>query len=242
MEEVQRSRASSARLRAMSVMRKAASSRNVCAASLTRVLFDEVEKAHPDVWNMLLQILEEGKLTDNIGRVVISGTRSFLMTSNVGSDTIKRGSSLGFLAHHGRTATRRLREKILDESKRVFRPEFLNRLDDIIVFRSLLKPELIEILSIEIGKVMERLKSKNLTLETGTRRPRTSWWRRARSAIRRAPDAPLRGAVPGRPAGRGNPQGPHPRRRAHPGDKRKRQAGFPARKSGHATAEGALSS
>jgi ATP-dependent Clp protease ATP-binding subunit ClpC len=129
------------------------------------VLFDEVEKAHPDVWNMLLQILEEGKLTDNVGRVVNFRNTIVLMTSNVGSDTIKRGSSLGFSPITDENSYEKMREKILDESKRVFRPEFLNRLDDIIVFRSLLKPELIEILSIEINKVMERLKTKNLTLE-----------------------------------------------------------------------------
>ena len=129
------------------------------------VLFDEIEKAHPDVWNMLLQILEEGKLTDSLGRVVNFRNTIILMTSNVGSDTIKKQSSLGFSAITDETSYERVREKILEESKRVFRPEFLNRLDDLIVFRSFTKPDLITILSLEVEKVLERLRKKNLRLE-----------------------------------------------------------------------------
>jgi ATP-dependent Clp protease ATP-binding subunit ClpC len=129
------------------------------------VLFDEIEKAHPDVWNMLLQILEEGKLTDNVGRVVNFRNTIILMTSNVGSDTIKRGSTLGFSPISDESSYEKMRERILDESKKVFRPEFLNRLDDLIVFRSLTKPDLIQILDLEIGKVVTRLKGKNIRLE-----------------------------------------------------------------------------
>ncbi|MCC6822558.1 MAG: ATP-dependent Clp protease ATP-binding subunit [Verrucomicrobia subdivision 3 bacterium] len=129
------------------------------------VLFDEIEKAHPDVWNMLLQILEEGKLTDNMGRVVNFRNTIILMTSNVGSDTIKKQSTLGFSPITDENSYEKMREKILDESKKVFRPEFLNRLDDVIVFRSLTKPDLIEILSLEVSKVIERLKGKNIQLE-----------------------------------------------------------------------------
>jgi ATP-dependent Clp protease ATP-binding subunit ClpC len=129
------------------------------------VLFDEIEKAHPDVWNMLLQILEEGKLTDNVGRVVNFRNTIILMTSNVGSDTIKKQSSLGFSPITDESTYERMREKILDESKKVFRPEFLNRLDDVIVFRSLTKPDLIQILTLEVSKVIARLKSKNIQLE-----------------------------------------------------------------------------
>jgi ATP-dependent Clp protease ATP-binding subunit ClpC len=129
------------------------------------VLFDEIEKAHPDVWNMLLQILEEGKLTDNVGRVVNFRNTIILMTSNVGSDTIKRQSTLGFSPITDESSYEKMREKILDESKKIFRPEFLNRLDDLIVFRALTKPDLIEILNLEISKVLIRLKSKNITLE-----------------------------------------------------------------------------
>src|SRR5215475_4159478 len=129
------------------------------------VLFDEIEKAHPDVWNMLLQILEEGKLTDNVGRVVNFRNTIILMTSNVGSDTIKKQSSMGFSPISDSNSYEQMREKILEEAKKTFRPEFLNRLDDIIVFRSLTKPDLIGILDLEIGKVMNRLmKNRNIAL------------------------------------------------------------------------------
>jgi len=128
------------------------------------VLFDEIEKAHPDVMNMLLQILEEGKLTDNIGRVINFRNTIILMTSNVGAETLRKGTSLGFGPITDESSYDRMREKILEEAKRAFRPEFLNRLDDIIVFRPLTKPELIEILDIEIEKVMNRLKARNLKL------------------------------------------------------------------------------
>jgi len=128
------------------------------------VLFDEIEKAHPDVWNMLLQILEEGKLTDNVGRVVNFRNTIILMTSNVGSDTIKRQSSLGFSPISDQNSYEQMRERIMEEAKKTFRPEFLNRLDDILVFRSLTKPDLIEILGLEITKVMQRLKARNIVL------------------------------------------------------------------------------
>jgi ATP-dependent Clp protease ATP-binding subunit ClpC len=129
------------------------------------VLFDEIEKAHPDVMNMLLQILEEGKLTDNVGRVVNFRNTIILMTSNVGAETIKKQSTMGFSPITDESTYEKMREKILEEAKRQFRPEFLNRLDDIIVFRSLTKPDLIEILDLEVTKVLERLKGKNLNLE-----------------------------------------------------------------------------
>jgi ATP-dependent Clp protease ATP-binding subunit ClpC len=129
------------------------------------VLFDEIEKAHPDVWNMLLQILEEGKLTDSLGRVVNFRNTVILMTSNVGSDTIKKQSTLGFSPITDESSYEKMRDKILEESKRVFRPEFLNRLDDVIVFRSFTKPDLIQILNLEVTKVLDRLRKKNLKLE-----------------------------------------------------------------------------
>ena len=129
------------------------------------VLFDEIEKAHPDVWNMLLQILEEGKLTDNVGRVINFRNTIILMTSNVGSDTIRKQSTLGFSPITDENSYEKMRDKIMDEAKKTFRPEFLNRLDDIIVFRSLTKPDLVEILSLEITKVMQRLKARNILLQ-----------------------------------------------------------------------------
>ena len=129
------------------------------------VLFDEIEKAHPDVWNMLLQILEEGKLTDNVGRVVNFRNTIILMTSNVGSDTIRKQSALGFSPITDQNSYETMRERILEDAKKTFRPEFLNRLDDIIVFRSLTKPDLVEILDLEINKVMGRLKTRNIVLK-----------------------------------------------------------------------------
>ncbi len=129
------------------------------------VLFDEIEKAHPDVWNMLLQILEEGKLTDNVGRVVNFRNTIILMTSNVGSEIIRRQGTIGFGPTSEELTYERIREKILDEAKRVFRPEFLNRLDDVIVFRPLNKADLIAILELEINKVLSRLQQRNIRLE-----------------------------------------------------------------------------
>ena len=114
--------------------------------------------------NMLLQILEEGKLTDNIGRVINFRNTVILLTSNVGAETIKKQSTLGFSPISDESTYEKMREKIMDEAKRHFRPEFLNRLDDIIVFRSLTKPDLIKILDLEVLKVMERLKAKKLKL------------------------------------------------------------------------------
>jgi ATP-dependent Clp protease ATP-binding subunit ClpC len=129
------------------------------------VLFDEIEKAHPDVWNMLLQILEEGKLTDSMGRIVNFRNTIILMTSNVGSDTIRKQSTLGFSPISDEATYEKARERVLEEAKKTFRPEFLNRLDDAIVFRSFTKPDLITILSLEVEKVLERLRKKNLKLE-----------------------------------------------------------------------------
>jgi ATP-dependent Clp protease ATP-binding subunit ClpC len=129
------------------------------------VLFDEIEKAHPDVWNMLLQILEEGKLTDSVGRVINFRNTIVLMTSNVGSDILRKQGTMGFAPLSDETSYEKMRERTLDESKKTFRPEFLNRLDDVIVFRSLTKPNLIQILELEISKVLGRLKAKNIHLQ-----------------------------------------------------------------------------
>jgi len=129
------------------------------------VLFDEVEKAHPDVMNMLLQILEEGKLTDSVGRVIDFRNTIVLLTSNVGAETIRRQTSIGFTSATEEMNYEMMKEKILDEAKKVFRPEFLNRLDDIVVFRSLTKPDLITILDLEVKKVMARLANRNIKLE-----------------------------------------------------------------------------
>jgi ATP-dependent Clp protease ATP-binding subunit ClpC len=128
------------------------------------VLFDEIEKAHPDVMNMLLQILEEGKLTDNVGRVVDFRNTVILLTSNVGAETVRRQTSIGFGSSSDEASYEKMRDKIMDEAKKSFRPEFLNRLDDVIVFRSLNKTDLIEILELEVSKVSQRLRGRKIQI------------------------------------------------------------------------------
>ena len=127
------------------------------------VLFDEIEKAHPDVMNMLLQILEEGKLTDNMGRVVDFRNTIILLTSNVGAESITK-QSLGFGQQSDAVPYDKMKENILEAAKKVFRPEFLNRLDEILVFHALSKEDLIKILNLEIEKVCNRLKHRSIEL------------------------------------------------------------------------------
>ncbi|MBL69912.1 MAG: NDP-hexose 4-ketoreductase [Verrucomicrobiales bacterium] len=129
------------------------------------VLFDEMEKAHPDVMNMLLQILEEGKLTDSQGRTVDFRNTIILMTSNIGADKVKPGATIGFTTSTDEIDYGKMREQIMDEAKRAFRPEFLNRLDDVIVFRSLSRDDLLVILDLEMSKVIDRLKAKEIDLK-----------------------------------------------------------------------------
>ncbi len=133
------------------------------------VLFDEIEKAHPDVMHLLLQILEEGKVTDSLGRKIDFRNTIIIMTSNVGADLIKRQTSLGFgAASRDEGDYDVMREKILEESKRVFKPEFINRLDDLIVFHTLTKPDLMKIVDLEVSKVLVRVKNKNITVSLDT--------------------------------------------------------------------------
>jgi ATP-dependent Clp protease ATP-binding subunit ClpC len=129
------------------------------------VLFDEVEKAHPDVMNLLLQILEEGTVTDSLGRKIDFRNTIIIMTSNVGASSIKRQTTLGFGAmaedqadHEG------MKEKIMEESKRYFKPEFLNRLDDLVVFHMLEKVDLNQIVDLEVSKLVKRLAEKEVAL------------------------------------------------------------------------------
>ena len=129
------------------------------------VLFDEVEKAHPDVLNMLLQILEEGKLTDSFGRQVDFRNTIILLTSNVGAERLKKGATMGFTAPDDEQDYERMKENLTEEAKKIFRPEFLNRFDDIVVFRSLGRGELTQILDLELEKVQKRLAQRNLHFE-----------------------------------------------------------------------------
>jgi ATP-dependent Clp protease ATP-binding subunit ClpC len=131
------------------------------------VLFDEIEKAHPDVVQLMLQILEDGRLTDSLGRTVDFRNTIILMTTNVGAQLIQRQTTMGFSAA-GASDFRdmdKLKEKVLEEAKRIFKPEFLNRINDLVVFRPLTKDDLIKIVEIEVGKVSKRLVSRNIHLE-----------------------------------------------------------------------------
>ncbi len=130
------------------------------------ILFDEVEKAHPDVMNLLLQILEEGMVTDSMGRKIDFRNTIIILTSNVGASTIKRQSTLGFNAMNADEGDfDTMKEKIIDEAKRAFKPEFLNRLDELVVFHMLEKPDLSRIIDLEISKLAKRLKDKSITIE-----------------------------------------------------------------------------
>ncbi|WP_138505309.1 ATP-dependent Clp protease ATP-binding subunit [Nostoc sp. PA-18-2419] len=138
----------------------------------TVVLFDEIEKAHPDVFNMLLQILEDGRLTDAKGRTVDFKNTLLILTSNIGSKVIEKGGSgIGFEFAEDVTesAYNRIRSLVNEELKQYFRPEFLNRLDEIIVFRQLSKPEVTQIAEIMLKEVFGRLTEKGITLEVSDR-------------------------------------------------------------------------
>jgi ATP-dependent Clp protease ATP-binding subunit ClpC len=129
------------------------------------VLFDEVEKAHPDVMHLLLQILEEGKITDSLGRKIDFRNTIIIMTSNVGAEFIKRQTAMGFGAIAGHESYEAMRDKIMEESKRVFKPEFLNRLDDLIVFHQLERNDLVRIVDLEVAKVVDRVRAKNIKIQ-----------------------------------------------------------------------------
>ena len=129
------------------------------------VLFDEIEKAHPDVLHMLLQILEEGRITDSLGRKIDFRNTIIIMTSNVGADKIAGGlAPLGF-GSDSNTASQAESEKILAIAKKHFKPEFLNRVDDLIIFRKLEKSDLIRIIDIELRRLKERLSNRKLSLK-----------------------------------------------------------------------------
>src|SRR6266403_2240141 len=131
------------------------------------VLFDEIEKAHPDVMHLLLQILEDGKITDSLGRKIDFRNTIIIMTSNVGAELLKKQTVMGFGAPMEGHDYDSMRDKILDETKRVFKPEFLNRLDETIVFHSLGKPELLRIVDLEVDKVLARINAKEVHIEKG---------------------------------------------------------------------------
>ncbi|HEX7545204.1 MAG TPA: ATP-dependent Clp protease ATP-binding subunit [Gemmatimonadaceae bacterium] len=129
------------------------------------VLLDEIEKAHPDVFNILLQVLDEGHLTDNYGRVIDFKNTVVIMTSNVGAKDITKSRTLGFSNADTRASFERMSEKVKEELNHTFNPEFLNRLDDVIVFHPLSKEHITQIVSILLSDVQKRLADEELTLK-----------------------------------------------------------------------------
>ncbi|MGW8250461.1 MAG: ATP-dependent Clp protease ATP-binding subunit, partial [Anaerolineales bacterium] len=129
------------------------------------ILFDEIEKAHPEVWNALLQILDDGRLTDGQGRMVDFRNSVLVMTSNLGTEFVRRSGSLGFLQRTGDSEERAEQEKIEKALKSTFRPEFLNRIDEIITFSELSLEQMREIVDLQMNEVQDRLSEHGLTVE-----------------------------------------------------------------------------
>ncbi|MCL6616481.1 MAG: ATP-dependent protease ATP-binding subunit ClpC, partial [Anoxybacillus ayderensis] len=129
------------------------------------ILLDEIEKAHPDVFNILLQVLEDGRLTDSKGRTVDFRNTIIIMTSNVGADALKRNKYVGFNVQDESQQYKDMKGKVMDELKKAFRPEFLNRIDEIIVFHSLEKKHLNEIVSLMVEQLKKRLQEQQIDLE-----------------------------------------------------------------------------
>jgi ATP-dependent Clp protease ATP-binding subunit ClpC len=129
------------------------------------VLFDEIEKAHPDVFNILLQILEDGQLTDSYGRRVDFKNTVIIMTSNIGTAEIKRSDGIGFTKLDDAISHEKMKNRLMEEVKKLFSPEFLNRIDEIIVFKKLNRNDMKQIIEILIKEVEDRLHEKNMKLE-----------------------------------------------------------------------------
>ncbi|MEA3369270.1 MAG: ATP-dependent Clp protease ATP-binding subunit [Candidatus Ratteibacteria bacterium] len=129
------------------------------------VLLDEIEKAHPDVFNILLQVIEEGRLTDSLGRVVDFRNVVLIMTSNVGARLINKKTSMGFTAPDQEESRQAMKDKLMDELRKTFQPEFLNRIDEVVVFNSLSKEDLIQIVNLMVDKVKRRLTEKEVKIK-----------------------------------------------------------------------------
>ncbi|MDR2512976.1 MAG: ATP-dependent Clp protease ATP-binding subunit [Puniceicoccales bacterium] len=130
------------------------------------VLFDEIEKAHPDVVQILLQVLEDGRLTDSLGRTVDFRNTIIIMTSNAGADILQRNNAMGFdVGNNAERDFDKAKDRILEETKRIFKPEFLNRLTEIVIFTPLTKKHIERIVEIEVGKLANRLAVQDIKLE-----------------------------------------------------------------------------
>jgi ATP-dependent Clp protease ATP-binding subunit ClpC len=138
--------------------------------SYCAILLDEIEKAHPDVFNILLQIFDDGHLTDAKGRRVDFRNCILVMTSNIGAELIKQDSAIGFVSHSDEAkgqeqAYERMKDKVLGELKKTFRPEFLNRIDGVVVFHALTREHIRQIVDLMLGEVAKQLKDKDVKLE-----------------------------------------------------------------------------
>ena len=129
------------------------------------VLFDEIEKAHPDVFNTLLQVLEEGHLTDSNGRKVDFCNMVVMMTSNVGARRIGKNTSLGFYRDVEEENYTRMKDRVTEEAKKIFNPEFMNRIDEVLVFHRLTTADVMKIVEIQVQEVVDRVAEKNIHLE-----------------------------------------------------------------------------
>jgi len=133
------------------------------------VLFDEIEKAHPDAFNLLLQVLEDGNLTDGKGRKVDFRNTIIIMTSNAGAELIRRETGLGFHKSESQQSSQeqydKMKDKVLQEMKKLFRPEFLNRIDATVVFRSLTVEEIAQIVDLMLARVRDQLRAQQMSLE-----------------------------------------------------------------------------
>ena len=177
------------------------------------VLFDEIEKAHPDIFNSLLQILEEGRLTDGQGRVVDFKNTVIIMTTNLGTKDIS-GGPVGFqIEGDTQTGYDRMRGKVYEELKKNFKPEFLNRVDEIIVFPQLSKPELLQIVDLFIKRLSDRLLDRDMTIELAAPGQGAAHRGRVRPDARCPPAAPRGPARDRGPAERADPARRAERRR-----------------------------
>jgi ATP-dependent Clp protease ATP-binding subunit ClpC len=162
-------------------------------APYSTILLDEIEKAHPDVFNILLQVFEDGQLTDGLGNTVDFKNAIIIMTSNIGARYLERKSHMGFQSGAEGATERKAEELVMSEVKRLFNPEFLNRLDEIIVFNALTDNDLIQILELLVGQMNQNLAQKNISL---TLSPEAGRWILEKTCVDRSYGArPLRRAL-----------------------------------------------
>ena len=191
------------------------------------ILLDEIEKAHPEVFNILLQVMEDGRLTDSQGRIVDFKNTVIIMTSNIGAQSIQSGAGhrLPRLARRtrDRQAYESMKNRIMDEMKRTFRPEFLNRVDEIIVFHQLTRDEILQIVDLMLDRVRQQVAGQGMDLEVTQRSARAAGGGGLRSAVRREAAAKSGAAADRRPAGGRDAARPVLVRRHDPRRARRRQ-------------------